>query len=103
MTDGERRGTIRVKVDVPVRYRLDDGVERTGTVDNISRGGVLLVAESALDQKTRVRISFEDKGGKRHEVLGEVVRSAPMGRVGVSFVSVDDETLAFVRDVLGVP
>ncbi|MBV8750764.1 MAG: PilZ domain-containing protein [Candidatus Eremiobacteraeota bacterium] len=99
----ERRDAIRVKVDVPARYRAGTSAEKPGRIDNISRGGMLLVADEAIPEGTHLRIAFDDQQGRRHEIVGEVVRSAPMGRTGVSFVHIEDATLDYVRVVLGVP
>ena len=104
MSEGaERRVAGRVKVDLPVTYRLDDGPEHPATVDNISRSGLLLVAGEAIRDGQRLLITFEDARRRRFTVVGAVVRSSPMGRLGVSFVHIEDATLEYVRDVLGVP
>jgi len=99
----EKRTSQRVEVRVPVRWYVDDGVEHKGTMQNVSRGGMLLVAERALPAGDRVRVTFSGKDGAEHTVVGDVVRSTPLGTTGVSFVGIDDATLSFVREVLGVP
>jgi hypothetical protein len=100
----ERRTAIRIKVDVAARYRRDgEFSERVARIDNISRNGLLLVAEEAVPEGTQLRISFSGQDGAPHAIVGEVVRAAPMGAMGVSFVHVEEATLRYVREALGVP
>ncbi|HTW86128.1 MAG TPA: PilZ domain-containing protein [Candidatus Sulfotelmatobacter sp.] len=100
----DRRTAIRVKVDVAARYRRDGAPdERAARIDNISRNGLLLIADEAMAEGTHLRIAFHDQAGAEHTIVGEVVRTAPMGGLGVSFVHVEDETLRYVREALGVP
>ncbi|MGD0052093.1 MAG: PilZ domain-containing protein [Vulcanimicrobiaceae bacterium] len=104
MTDGsgERRGDERVKVTLPVRYRTGAGPDRYGTIDNISRGGLLLVAGETFPEGTELTITLEG-GGARHEIVSRIVRSTAMGGFAVAFVEVGPAALAFVREALGVP
>jgi hypothetical protein len=100
----ERRTAIRIKVDVAARYRHEGEVsDRVARIDNISRNGLLLVAEEAVPEGTQLRISFSGQDGAPHAIVGEVVRAAPMGAMGVSFVHVEEATLRYVREALGVP
>ena len=103
--DAERRAGARVKVSLPAYYRVEGdpaGRERMGTIENISQSGLLLIAGETFPEGTRLRISFDDKQGLRHELVSDVVRSAAMGGFGVAFVHVEDATLEFVRGALGV-
>jgi c-di-GMP-binding flagellar brake protein YcgR len=103
-SEQERRTAQRVKVHFDVTFTTGDGTPMTGTVENISRTGVLLIAPVALASKTHVRITFTDPETKsRQTIQGEVVRSAPAGKFGVSFVETDAAALAFVRSLVGVP
>lgn len=105
MSEAERRDGERVKVSLPARYRVDgdaSGRERAGTIDNISRGGLLLVAGETFRDGTRLRITFDDKHGGHHEIVSDVVRSRAMGGFGVAFVQVADATLAYLRTILEV-
>jgi c-di-GMP-binding flagellar brake protein YcgR len=102
--DQERRAAERVKVHLDVTFTADDGTAMSGSVENISKNGVLLVAPTALASKTRVRITFTDPESQaRQTIEGEVVRSAPAGKFGVSFVETDAAALAFVRSLVSAP
>jgi c-di-GMP-binding flagellar brake protein YcgR len=102
--DQERRAAERVKVQLDVTFTTGNGTPMTGRVENISRHGVLLVAPVALVAKTHVRITFSDPDSKSlHTIEGEVVRSAPAGKFGVSFVETDATALAFIRSLVGAP
>jgi PilZ domain len=105
MSEADRRRTERVKVSLPARYRPADDVNapaHNGTIDNISRGGLLLVGGETFPHGTRLLISFDGKDGERHEITSDVVRSQAMGGFGVAFVHVAEPTLDFVRTILGV-
>jgi c-di-GMP-binding flagellar brake protein YcgR len=105
MTDDDRRRAERVKVSLAARYRPADDPSappRNGTIDNISRGGLLLIGGETFPHGTRLHITFDDKDGGSHEIVSEVVRSQAMGGFGVAFVHVGDATLDYVRGVLGV-
>jgi len=101
-TESERRSAQRVKVSLEVTFTQNGGPPQAGRVENISRNGVLLVAKTALAAKTRLRITFSDPANRAQQTIeGEVVRSAPAGTFGVSFVETDDAALAFVRTLVG--
>ena len=100
MDGSERRTAQRGHVDLRVRYRHPDGREAYATIDNISHAGVLLVGGEALPTGTHLDIEFDDPAGRRHEISGNVVRSAPKGGFAVAFVRIDDITLEFIRDAL---
>ena len=105
MSEAERRRAERVKVGLSARYRpADDPTApvRNGTIDNISRGGLLLVAGETFPEGTQLLIWFDDKAGGQHEILTDVVRSQAMGGFGVAFAQVEGPTLDYVRTVLGV-
>ncbi|HTW86127.1 MAG TPA: PilZ domain-containing protein [Candidatus Sulfotelmatobacter sp.] len=100
--DGNRRASERVKVSMPVRYRYGDQPERTGTIDNISRTGLLLVAGETFPEDTVLTIVLEG-AGQRHEITSRIVRSSAMGGFAVAFMEVGADALAYVREALGVP
>jgi c-di-GMP-binding flagellar brake protein YcgR len=105
MSDDDRRRTERVKVSLAARYRPADAPSaplRNGTIDNISRGGLLLIGGETFPHGTRLHVSFDDKDGASHEIVCDVVRSQAMGGFGVAFIHVGDATLEYVRGVLGV-
>ena len=105
MSEDDRRRAERVKVGLAARYRPANdhsAPPRNGTIDNISRGGLLLVAGETFTHGTRLHVSFDDKDGGSHEIICDVVRSQAMGGFGVAFVHVGEATLEYVRAVLGV-
>jgi c-di-GMP-binding flagellar brake protein YcgR len=105
MSDDDRRRAERVKVNLAARYRPADDHStplRNGTIDNISRGGLLLIGGETFSHGTRLHITFDDKDGASHEIVCDVVRSQAMGGFGVAFIHVGDATLEYVRGVLGV-
>jgi len=96
----ERRVATRVRVTLGVSYAIDGGPLRTGTVENISHDGVLLVVDEMLRSGTTLRLIFSDpQTALRHEVAGQVVRSATVRSFGVSFVHVDDTLLDYIRHI----
>ena len=103
MSEAERRRAERVKVAVRVRYRVDGGKERFGTIENISRTGMLLVVGEQIAENARVTVEFAGGDGQWQTLVGDVVRSAAMGGFGIAFVSVDDAALQFLRTALRVP
>jgi len=104
ISNPERRGAERVRVNLEVTFTAGDGSPMAGKVENVSRTGVLLVAPVALASKTHVRITFFDPDSKSRQTIdGEVVRSAPAGKFGVSFVETDATALAFIRSLVSAP
>jgi c-di-GMP-binding flagellar brake protein YcgR len=103
MNSAERRRSERVKIKLDVTFTVNGGATKTGTVENLSREGMLLIAPDALNERASVTVAFHDATNqRRHEVTGVVVRSAPAGRFGVSFVHVDEAALAYVRNLVGL-
>ncbi len=103
MNPENRRRAERVKIKLDVLYTLDGGTPHAGTVENISREGLLLIAPDALHERARVSVQFHDAANQRkYDVTGIVVRSAPAGRFGVSFLHVDEAALAYVRQLVGL-
>ena len=84
-----------------VQFELDDGLVRSGVIENISTDGLLLVATDPITANSQLRMMFEDvKTGATLEVSGKVVRAAAAGAFGVAFISLNDEALGFVRQLL---
>ena len=101
MSHAERRAFARVQVGLAVRYTAEDGFERDGRIENISRGGVLLVlGAGTAGVGTTLRINVPDGNGVDRILVGQVVRSSPDGLAGVTFLEVDDATLDYVEQVL---
>ena len=98
----ERRGANRVKIHLDVTFTANGGPPMVGSVENLSRNGMLLVAAIAVAAGTRLRITFSDPAHHaRQTIEGEVVRSAAAGKFGVSFVETDEAGLTFVRTLVG--
>ena len=94
----ERRENQRVPLTLHVQYTLEDGEIRSGTVQNISKGGVLLVSDVVVPLGTKLEIHFRDPKAERLvHVSGKVIRSAAAGEFGVSFVYMSSEASAFVQ------
>ncbi len=103
MTDDERRIATRMKTSLSVTFRVNRGAAKVGVVENISRSGLLLVSTDALLATDTIEVTFSDPiHGHSHDVEGDVVRSAPAGRFGVSFIRVTEEALDFVRKMVGI-
>jgi hypothetical protein len=102
MSEPNRRAGERVKVSVPVRYRYADHPERTGTIDNISRSGLLLVAGETFPEDTVLTIVL-GSGETRHEITSRIVRSSAKGGFAVAFMELGSDALAYVLEALGVP
>jgi hypothetical protein len=97
----ERRAFTRAHVALAVRYEADGEPARLGRIENISRGGVLLlVGLDDVPEGAQVRITFNDDRGIDHIVVGRIARSSPEGLLGVTFLEVDDTTFDYVERVL---
>ncbi len=93
MSDGaERRQAKRIEIRLPVVYRGPDGTPVRGTTENVSRRGMLIVAKSAATG-TQLRVAVTGTDGREREVVGDVVRTTPDGRVAISLTdasAIDD-------------
>ncbi|MBV8750765.1 MAG: PilZ domain-containing protein [Candidatus Eremiobacteraeota bacterium] len=85
----ERRNAKRVAIRLPVVYRGPDNAPKRGTTENVSRRGMLLVAQDQAVEGTRLRIAVTGLDGREREIVGEVVRSTPDGSVAVSIAESD--------------
>ncbi|MBV8367621.1 MAG: PilZ domain-containing protein [Candidatus Eremiobacteraeota bacterium] len=85
----ERRHAKRVAIRLPVVYRGPDGAPKHGTTENVSRRGMLLVAQEQSPEGTRLRVAITGLDGREREIGVEVVRSTPDGRVAVSVADSD--------------
>jgi hypothetical protein len=79
----ERRQAKRIAIRLPVVVRGPDGSAKHGTTENLSRRGMLIVAQ-AQPTGTRLRVAVTGADGREREVAGEVVRSTPEGHVAIS-------------------
>jgi hypothetical protein len=92
----ERRTAKRISIQLPVVYRGPDGTVKQGTTDNISRRGMLIVAQ-AQPQGTRLRVAVTGSDGRERELSGEVVRLTSEGHMAISISEGDAELDAIVE------
>lgn len=79
----EKRIHERVAVDLSVTFQSEDEFA-SSYMSNISRGGVFIRTEEALNIDTVVKFKFTLPGDERvFKVLGMVVWSAPAGGKGI--------------------
>jgi hypothetical protein len=96
-----RRGAERFDLSIDVSFTVGSGMPHPGRVENISSSGILLVADTPILPGTFVRVSFTDPVKQTlHTIGGDVVRTAPDERVGISFVEMDAAALAFITQLL---
>jgi len=94
----ERRHAKRVAIRLPVVYRGPDGTPKHGTTENVSRRGMLLVAQEPAADGTRLRVAITGLDGREREIAAEVVRSTPDGRVAVSIADSDAAEIDAIVD-----
>ena len=97
-TPAERRTAKRIAIRLPVVYRGPDGTVKHGTTENVSRRGMLLVAQDAAPDGTRLRVAMTGLDGRQREIMAEVVRSTPDGRVAVSIAESDGAQIDEIVD-----
>ncbi len=92
MSDGsERRQAKRIAIRLPVVYRGPDGAPRHGTTENLSRRGMLIVAQANAPEGTRLRVAVTGADGREREVVGDVVRATADGRLAVQLAEGAEE------------
>lgn len=97
----ERRRAPRISVSLPVTFQTQDGSVHTGTVENLSETGMLLVTNTDVPQETDVRIMFGDYDASHAiEVSGSVVRSSPVGEFGISFIELSPRAVDAIRTAM---
>jgi hypothetical protein len=75
----ERRRDPRMPYRTAARYRCD-AVSGSGTIHNISSGGLFLATPLTFVNGTPIRIEFQLRNSRHPmNVRGEVVRSTPAG------------------------
>ena len=94
----ERRNAKRIAIRLPVVYRGPDGTPKHGTTENVSRRGMLLVAQEQAAEGTRLRVAVTGLDGREREIVAEVVRSTPEGRVAISIAESDAAEIDAIVD-----
>ena len=97
----ERRNAKRISIRLPVVFRGPDGVAKHGSTANLSRRGMLIVAQEPAAKGTRLRVALTGMDGHEREVVGEVVRSSPEGHVAISVSDGDAAGLDAIVDQQG--
>lgn len=85
----ERRQAKRIAIRLPVVYRGPDGTVKHGTTENVSRRGMLLVAQAPQAAGTRLRVAVTGRDGRERELAAEVVRTTAEGRIAVTISEQD--------------
>lgn len=93
----ERRQARRIAIRLPVVYRSADGTPQHGMTRNVSRRGMLIVAQTQ-PEGTRLRVAVTGNDGREREFVGEVVRSTGQGEVAVSIPEKDAAALEAIID-----
>ncbi len=93
----DRRQAKRIAIRLPVVYRGPDGTPKHGTTENVSRRGMLLVAQEQAPG-TRLRVAVTGLDGREREIAAEVVRSSPDGRVAISIAESDAAEIDAIVD-----
>src|SRR5947209_15308740 len=73
-TSFERRSAKRIAIRLPVVYRGPDGTPKHGTTENVSRRGMLLVAQEAAPDGARLRVAVTGLDGREREIMAQVGR-----------------------------
>ncbi|MDB5026864.1 MAG: hypothetical protein JWO66_553 [Candidatus Eremiobacteraeota bacterium] len=94
----ERRSVKRIAIRLPVVYRGPDGVPKHGTTENVSRRGMLLVAQESQPEGTRLRVAVTGMDGREREIAAEVVRTTAEGRVAIRIAESDAAEIDAIVD-----
>ncbi len=91
----QRQKDLRVRVNISTSFTTDDGRFFSGTIKNISAGGIFLVTSQALQPETRFSFSYRFDG----EPCKATARGATAGGFGYGcqFVRLLPETEATIR------
>ncbi len=97
----ERRQAPRFNISMPVTFTVtDSGRLCVGMVDNISLGGVLLLTDEPLDHDARIVIHIPIAIDATVNIDAAIVRTSNVGEVGVAFVSLGDDAMQRLADLV---
>lgn len=97
----DRRQAPRFNISLPVTYTVTkSGRLCAGMVDNISLGGVLLLTDEPLDQDTRITIHIPIAMDATMNIDAAIVRTSNIGEVGVAFISLGDDAMDRLSDLV---
>lgn len=94
----ERRQSRRVEIRIPVSYRGPDGASMTGRTANLSRRGMLIVAQDPAPTGTVLRVAVTGADGREREIAGEIVRTTAEGHLALVVRSDDGAVLQNIID-----
>lgn len=95
----ERRQARRVEIRIPVSYRGPDGPAKAGRTANLSRHGMLIVAQDAAPAGTVLRVAVTGADGREREIAGEIVRTTAEGHLAVAVRADDAAVLQNIIDL----
>jgi hypothetical protein len=97
----ERRQAPRFNISMPVTFTVaSTGRLCMGMVDNISLGGVLLLTDERLDHETRIVIHIPIAVDTTVNIDAAIVRTSNLGEVGVAFVSLGDDAMERLAELV---
>ncbi|HEX3548818.1 MAG TPA: PilZ domain-containing protein [Candidatus Elarobacter sp.] len=82
-------------------YRGPDGTAIRGTTENMSRRGMLIVAQANASKGTRLRVAVTGADGREREVVGEVVRTTGDGKLAVELSQGGEQIDALLEEPPG--
>ncbi len=97
-TGGLTRSSVRVPVDMEVRFKLDGGAEQIGRATDISTGGILLNFQTNIPVGTAVDLAFRLPGGDRdYNATARVVAHQQQSpNYNMAFYSIDESVRAAI-------
>jgi len=97
----ERRQAPRFNISLPVTFTVvDSGRLCAGMVDNISLGGVLLLTDEPLEHEARIVIHIPIAVDATVNIDAAIVRTSSLGEVGVAFISLGDDEMARLAELV---
>ncbi|MBV8172497.1 MAG: PilZ domain-containing protein [Candidatus Eremiobacteraeota bacterium] len=97
----ERRQAPRFNISMPVTFTVaQSGRMCAGMVDNISLGGVLLLTDEQLAHGDRIIIHIPITVDMTVTLEAVIVRTSSLGEVGVAFMSLDDEAMQRLAELV---
>ena len=92
----ERRAAPRFNFPFHVEFTEPSGERRSGIIQNISIGGILLETAARIPLETVIEIHFLD-GALEGTLSGKVIRAATTGAVAIAFVQLSPERVSLIR------
>jgi len=97
----ERRQTPRFNISMPVTFTVvGTGRVCAGMVDNISLGGGCILTEKNLDQGARIVVHIPIAVDTIVTLEAAIVRTSSLGEVGVAFMSLGDEEMQRLAELV---